>query len=651
MKRLVYVPYIRNAYSTLLYVRRQCNDGTDPRPGPPGPRECYDRTIYLHLDDRMTISFGEEEDMFIRQRSPWIKKPFSSYDPMSSLTSLDESSSPETNTSHMSIHHDGTTITTTSGHKLHRHLNLLQLISIGVGGTIGSGIMVLCGVIAREYAGPATCLSWAIAGVAAFLSGSCYAELSGRIHNGASAYSYAFATMGELPAFITFGCLTLEYMIAGAAVARSWGDKVVEWLQVQLQAGSWVERFLQPGYNISPCACLLSMLCTLLLLSGLNTSKLITDVLTWLKVTLVLFMTIAGLCLMDTSNLRPFIPPQYGITGVIRGATSSFFGYLGYDGVCCVASEAINPQTNVPKAVLITLALVTGLYILAALSLTGMVPYINISPSSGFPEAFHVRGFQWISQITAAGEIITLPLVVLICLMLQTRLQFAVSHDGLLPKMFHEVYDGSPFKGTLAAGILMTFISCLVPFTYLNDFISAGILVAFSVTNSSLLFIRLESPKDRPLYLEKILSSFHVLSFLCNLALVHLFNSSIGRLICIVLLIGACAQGWLIRWHCPTSTLSFERDINSNTQDHVDSNNSSRPYFTVPLIPFFPLLGIFFNYFLVAQLEPIGIVLLFIYIALLILFYFLYGFLNSVANNEGRREYEFLKRGYSPVVT
>jgi APA family basic amino acid/polyamine antiporter len=528
---------------------------------------------------------------------------------------------------------------------------LFQLVSIGVGGTIGSGIMVLCGVIARDYAGPATCLSWAISGVAAFLSGSCYAELSGRIHDGASAYSYAFATMGELPAFVTFGCLTLEYMIAGAAVARSWGDKVVEWLQMQLHAGSWVEQFLVPGYGISPCACFLSLLCTLLLLSGLNTSKIVTDVFTWLKVSLVLFMTIAGLCLMDTSNLRPFIPPQYGIAGVIRGATSSFFGYLGYDGVCCVASEAINPQTNVPKAVLITLAVVTVLYILAALSLTGMVPYIEISPSSGFPEAFHYRGFQWIAQITAAGEIITLPLVVLICLMLQTRLQYAVARDGLLPTLFHEVHKGSPVKGTVAAGILMTLISLLVPFTYLNDFISAGILVAFSATNSSLIFIRLESPNGQPFYLEKMISLFHVFSFISNMALVHLFHFKIGRILCIFLVVGTCAQGWLIRWRCPTSASSLDPDINTKSQDRLEPNKTSQLYFTVPFVPFIPLLGIFFNYFLIAQLELLGISLLLIYIALLIVFYFFYGFLNSVANNQGRREYEFIKGGYTPVVT
>ena len=583
---------------------------------------------------------------FIRQRSPWIKKPLST--PMNSLedSSINHGEAELDTIQHLSAH--GRNTSSSHEGKLHRHLTLLDLVAIGVGGTIGSGIMVLCGVIARDYAGPATCLSWAIAGVAAFLSGSCYAELSGRIQDGCSAYSYAFATMGELIAFITAGCLTLEYMISGAAVARSWGDKVIEWLQIQLHAGSWVQHVLAPGYGISPCACILSLLCTVLLLGGLTTSKFVTDVFTWLKVSLVLFMTLGGLFIMDTSNLRPFIPPQYGVAGVIRGATSSFFGYLGYDGVCCVASEAINPQTNVPKAVMITLVLVTALYILAALSLTGMVPYTEINRSSGFPEAFRYRGFQWIAQFTAAGEIITLPIVVFIALMLQTRLQYALANDGLLPRMFQEVQNGLPFKGTLAAGLLMSLISLVIPFTYLNDFISAGILVAFSVTNSSLVFIRRESPSGRPFYLEKMLIVFHLVSFLSNVILIHFFQYNLGRILCIFLLVGTCIQGLLIWWYCPPFTSSVDADFTAKSQ----IENDSKLYFTVPLVPFIPLLGIFINYFLIAQLEVFGIILLFIYIALLILFYFLYGFANSVANNEGRREYEFMaKRGYSPVVT
>ena len=254
---------------------------------------------------------------------------------------------------------------------LPRHLTLTDLISIGVGGTVGSGIFVLCGLIASTHSGPATCISWLLAGVAGSLSGLCYAELSARMPSSGSAYVYVYATVGELPALVAGGCVTLEYMVAGAAVARSWGDKVVEWLQIELGWESANVIFL-PGWNFNPLAAVISITATVLLSNGVQESKRVTDLFTFLKVGLVIFMTIGGFFYYKSSNLSPFVPPEFGVSGVLRGATSSFFGYLGYDEICCVAGEAVDPHKNLPKAVLITLATVTTLYIFAALSLTGM---------------------------------------------------------------------------------------------------------------------------------------------------------------------------------------------------------------------------------------------------------------------------------------
>jgi len=256
---------------------------------------------------------------------------------------------------------------------LPRHLSLFDLVSVGVGGTIGSGVFVLCGLIAKEYAGPATCVSWAIAGLAAFLSGFCYAELSGRIPSAGSSYAYAYVSMGELPAFITASMLTLEFLVSGAAVARSWGDKVVEWLKVEMDAGDWVSKYLDPGYGFNPMAFMVSLVTSSLVFSGVKESKIATDIFTWVKVLLVAFMAIGGLFLFDSSNVKDFAP--FGFSGVMRGATSSFFGYLGFDGICCVAGEAKNPTYNLPLSVMITLVLVTVLYIVAAFALTGMQHY------------------------------------------------------------------------------------------------------------------------------------------------------------------------------------------------------------------------------------------------------------------------------------
>eukprot|EP00804_Cyclotella_cryptica_P017874 CCRYP_001257-RA/>CCRYP_001257-RA protein AED:0.07 eAED:0.07 QI:0/0.66/0.5/0.75/1/1/4/1584/350 len=282
-----------------------------------------------------------------------------------------------------------------------RHLTLFDLVSICVGGTIGSGIFVLNGLIAHSYAGPAVFLSWIISGFAALLSGCCYAELSGRIPSTGSSYAYAFVALGELPAFLAAGMLSLEFLLSGSAVARSWGDKVVEWARVQLSASDRVIHLLQPGYNVNPMACLVSILATILVTMGIKESKIVTDFFTWIKVSLVLFMTIGGYLLFNADNVTPIIPPEFGVSGVLHGAMSSFFGYLGFDAVCCVAGEAINAERNVPLSIMITLGFVTSLYVSASLALVGMQNYTEISSESGYPVAFHANGVEWASQLTA----------------------------------------------------------------------------------------------------------------------------------------------------------------------------------------------------------------------------------------------------------
>jgi APA family basic amino acid/polyamine antiporter len=214
--------------------------------------------------------------------------------------------------------------------------------------------------------------------------------------------------MGELPAVLVAACLSLEYGISASAVARSWGDKVVEWLKsdVHIDNLSYID-----GNYFNPLAAVIATASVVLLMFGVKESKSVTNFFTMTKILVVVFMTVVGLILMKPKeNLHPFIPPQFGLVGVFRGATSSFFGYIGFDEVCCVAGEAINPQKNMPLAIIINLGIVTTLYIIAALALTGMQQYDEINPVSGFPVAFESRGWLWASQISAFGEIFTLPI-------------------------------------------------------------------------------------------------------------------------------------------------------------------------------------------------------------------------------------------------
>ena len=313
--------------------------------------------------------------------------------------------------------------------ELHRHLSLFDLVCIGVGGTIGSGVFVLIGLIAHTSAGPAVFISWGIAGVAALASGLCYAELGGRFPESGSSYLYAKETMGELASIIAAACLTLEYTGSASAVARSWGDKVVEYIRIRHNESSLIS-ILDPGLGINPCAFLVSFGSVLLLLEGVEESKSLTNFFSTMKMVLVFFMVAVSFIFAKKENLTPLIPPEFGASGVLRGATSSFFGYIGFDEICCLSGEAKDPVKNIPRSIIITLILVTSLYIAASLGLTGMVNYKYISETSGFPNGFRYVGLNWAAEITAVSELCAIFLLSLsLLLFYHMNSIFYVPHD------------------------------------------------------------------------------------------------------------------------------------------------------------------------------------------------------------------------------
>jgi len=562
-----------------------------------------------------------------------------------------------------------------------RHLSLFDLVSIGVGGTIGSGIFVLCGHIARNYAGPASILSWILSGIAACLSGLAYAELAGQIPAAGSSYIYAYVSMGELPAVLAAACLTLEYVVSGSAVARSWGDKVVDRMITSgfiilhehnrntydddhgsatddfdsgtaTSTSTWLETFVRPGFwNFNPLATVIATVSVLILLSGVKESKAVTNFFTVTKVLLVSFMTILGLILIQpSSNLVPFLPPQFGYSGVVRGATSSFFGYIGFDEICCLAGEAKDPRRNVPRAIVLTLACVTVLYVLATFALVGMQPYQEISDVSGFPMAFQSRGLEWAARLSAFGEIFTLPIVVLLSTMAQPRLQYALAKDGLLPSIFARTdSSGNLWYGTLISGILMISVASFVPFDLLNDVISAGILVAFCTTDSALLLLKHDPP---PLNngchnyeegtgggegnrVEWLVGTVNVSAFTFGITTAHLWDAFPGsHILAILSAFGTFAATLQIYRTCPpVQCFGGKRRFTSSSiiPHHSDADR----YFQTPCMPFVPCLGIFVNWYLLGQLELVAIALLVAYLFAAVVFYFCYGFWHSVGNHDG----------------
>ena len=526
---------------------------------------------------------------------------------------------------------------------IHRHLTLLDLIAVGVGGTLGTGIFVLCPLLISSHAGPSAIVCWMISCLPALLSGLCFAELSGQIPAAGSTYAYTYAAMGELPAVVAAGCLCLEYLVSAAAVARGWGDKVVAWScgEGYTSTGDDIDAadcFLKPNNHstFNPMACAIAALTTALLLSGAKESQLVTNYFTAFKCAFVFAMTGVALGLFESANLTPFVPPKFGVNGVLQGSTAAFFGYVGFDEVCCLTAEAKEPQKNMPRAIWWTIAILVVGYVSATLALTGLLPYTEVSAVGGFPDAFETRGVDWASSTMAIGEVVTLPLVVLVAVMAQPRLQYALAADGLLPEWFGILNkEGDLFNGTLFAGIVMTFIASFVPFENLNDMISAGVLVAFSMTNSSLILLRHESPDDSPFLVEKLLTGYNILALVTALLFTYCFTSVLGIVVtslsCVVTLL-SCV---LIKAFCPEASFFGGKTRTTTQHMQVGVKPVEEEEYRTPMLPFVPCLGIFVNWYLIAQLSMTGMIMLVVFLAAAILFYFCYGYYFSVGNNGG----------------
>eukprot|EP00240_Pyramimonas_obovata_P000753 CAMPEP_0118930936 /NCGR_PEP_ID=MMETSP1169-20130426/7453_1 /TAXON_ID=36882 /ORGANISM="Pyramimonas obovata, Strain CCMP722" /LENGTH=551 /DNA_ID=CAMNT_0006873369 /DNA_START=429 /DNA_END=2080 /DNA_ORIENTATION=- len=502
-----------------------------------------------------------------------------------------------------------------------RVLSLFDLICIGVGGTLGSGVFVLTGVIAAQQAGAAVALCWFLSAVACTISALSYMEMSVRIPSGGSCYAYSYAALGELPAVIAAAFLTLEYGISCSAVARSWGDKFVYSTGIE-----WLE-----AGQVSIVAGLLTAACMGVLLVGLQLGKRMITFFTVTKVGLVLFMTVVGFMHFSKENfLHPFIPPPglsregtpaYGWAGVLRGTSMAFFGYIGFDEVCCLSAQSRNPTRVMPVAVVLTVLITAVLSILAAAALTGMVPYYKMGSDFGFAVALKMNGATWSAAIVEAGELLTLLVVVLVSFLAQPHLQAAMARDGLLPGCFnkHNSKGVLTWNLLITGGVLST-VAMFVPFDNLNDMINAGVLLSLNMTNACVVLLRRRAAW--PNHSEEraasrsaghalapwLLLLYSVLTALAGLAATKLQQLVVTSFLCGA---AAIALGLLIIL-CPQ-----EKD------EHYHG-------FKVPLEPVLPCAGIAINFYLVAQLEVAGLLLIAAYTATAVVGYLLYGYWNSV---------------------
>lgn len=376
-------------------------------------------------------------------------------------------------------------------------MGLFQLTMLGVGATVGTGIFVVLNE-AVPHAGPAVVLSFLIAGITAALTALCYAELASSIPVSGSSYSYAYASLGEIVAYGVAWCLLLEYGVSASAIAVGWGQYLNEFF---LYVFDWrmPDAISQPpghGGVFNVPAVVLVVMCCLLLMRGSKESALINTIMVLVKLAvLVLFVAVAAIG-FDVKHMEPFAP--FGMAGMGVAASTIFFSYIGIDAVSTAGDEVKNPRRNLPLAIVLSLVIVTVIYIVVALAALGAQPWADFKgQEAGLAVIMHkVTGSAWPSVVLSLGAILSIFSVTLVVLYGQTRILFAMSRDGMLPPMFRRVNPRTqtPNLNTLIVGVFVAVLAAFVPLDVLANLTSLGTLVAFSVVSVGVMVLRRTQP-------------------------------------------------------------------------------------------------------------------------------------------------------------
>lgn len=415
--------------------------------------------------------------------------------------------------------------------RLRRILGPVTLTSLGVGAIIGTGIFVLTGVTAHDKAGPALILSFVVAGITCLFAAFCYAEFASMVPVAGSAYTYAYATLGELFAWIIGWDLILEYAVASATVAHGWSHyfqdfisifklyipKVIGWAPFKLDTATG--KISASGSWIDLPAIVITAIVTVILVRGIRGTARFNAAMVILKLIIVVFVIVVGAFYVNPKNWTPFAP--YGMAGIsffgktifgksmggvpvgmLAGAAISFFAYIGFDSISTHAEEAKRPHKDVPIAIISSLVICTVLYILVAAVLTGMVPYDQIDKNAPISQAFKQVGLGWAQFLVALGALAGITSVLVVMMLSMPRVLLAIARDGLLPPKFfgavHEKFR-TPWKSTILVGFFVAVLSALLPLELLAELVNIGTLFAFVVVCGAVLIMRKTHPEaERP---------------------------------------------------------------------------------------------------------------------------------------------------------
>jgi len=365
---------------------------------------------------------------------------------------------------------------------LKRALGAIDLTALGIGAIVGAGIFVLTGVAAARYSGPAVVLSFVVSGFACAMAALCYAEFAAMIPVAGSAYSYSYATMGELVAWIIGWDLVLEYAVGASAVASGWSGyllTILDGLGIHLPVALTHAPGSVQGGIVDLPALLIVFVISGVLYIGISESARLNSIIVGIKLAVIGLVIVVGAFYVQPANWSPFAP--MGWSGVMKGAAVIFFAYIGFDAVSTAAEEVVNPNRDLPRGILGSLFVCTALYILVAGVLTGMVPARIIDIKAPLASAFVLRGLNFVSGVISLGAVAGLTSVLLVLLLGQSRIFFAVSRDGLLPAAFSKIHPRfrTPYIPTMLTGLAVGLTAAFLPIQEIAELANIGTLFAF----------------------------------------------------------------------------------------------------------------------------------------------------------------------------
>jgi APA family basic amino acid/polyamine antiporter len=380
---------------------------------------------------------------------------------------------------------------------LKRSLSALDLTLLGVGAIIGTGIFVLTGVVAAESAGPALIISFILSGIACGLAAFCYAEFASSVPVSGSVYTYSYATLGEIFAFLIGWDLMLEYLLATSAVATGWSayfQALLAGFGIHLPALLTSAPGSGTGGIVNLPAIFIIFLITALLSRGIKESSRVNNIMVFIKVAVIIIFIVTGVFYVKPENWTPFAP--FGFEGIITGAATVFFAYLGFDAVATAAEEVKRPQRDVPIGIISSLAICTILYIAVSFILTGMVPYTQLNVADPVAFALQFVGQNSLAGIISVGAITGITTVLLVIMYAQVRVSFAMSRDGLLPKKLSNIHPTfkTPFQNTWMTGFIAAMIAGFIDLTTLANLVNIGTLAAFTAVSLAVIVLRKSHP-------------------------------------------------------------------------------------------------------------------------------------------------------------